>query len=262
MFLWESLSELPWVEIDNSVGENHCEQVIPCNVYQTWENNLFGKTHAASILEFRGLNPHLNFFLYTAKERDLYMRKHYESTRIYEIYQKANFGQIKADIFRYCIIYERGGYYFDISKGMTLPLNTLHKPSSDFFLSNENTSSLVPPDPKIFSRVSHPTKLFAQYGFGFSAHHPILARVLSNIEAYSWLFEGKTFQDPARQIRIFTGPGMFIRSIHEEILSSNMNLIETAGLDFNGASIFSQPGSHMRYRQFAPYDLVTNSILF
>ena len=45
------------------------------------------------------------------------MEKNWGKQNISKIFFKFINGPLKSDIFRYCILYDQGGYYFDISKG-------------------------------------------------------------------------------------------------------------------------------------------------
>ena len=103
-------------------------RVIPNVVYQTWEDHRFGKTHTKGILKFRALNPDMQFHLHDRKDRDKYMANSYGTHSIYQIYKNTKFGPMKADIFRYCILFEKGGYYFDIkSKVFTVWVKFIFK---------------------------------------------------------------------------------------------------------------------------------------
>ena len=42
------------------------------------------------------------------------MKKSWGHRKIYEIYNNSEFQASKAYIWRYCILYEKRGYYFDI----------------------------------------------------------------------------------------------------------------------------------------------------
>ena len=54
-----------------------------------------------------------------------YMKNNWKNNSIYEVFKNSLVGPLKTDIFRYCILYERGGYYFDISRGCKIPRNWL-----------------------------------------------------------------------------------------------------------------------------------------
>ena len=50
------------------------------------------------------------------------MQKEFGRHPIYEVFQNAQFGPMKSDIWRYCILYRRGGVYCDIGKSMPVPI--------------------------------------------------------------------------------------------------------------------------------------------
>ena len=113
-------TEFPLVEIKDRITHHKSTNTIPQNVYQTWETRSLGKTHAKSIQEFRENNPTFSFYLYEKEKRDSYMESSWGGEDISKIYFKSIFGPMKADIFRYCVLYDLGGYYFDIAKGLSL----------------------------------------------------------------------------------------------------------------------------------------------
>ncbi len=102
-------TDLPWVFVGDQISVDKLIQDITPAVYQTWESNHFGKRHAQEMQKFRSLNPGLDFFLFNKFQRDVYMKENWGERPIYKAYQDAIFGQTKADIFRYCIIYDKGG---------------------------------------------------------------------------------------------------------------------------------------------------------
>ena len=88
-------------------------QHIPPVVYQTWEVDYFGKTHFAEIEKFRDINPDLSFELFAKEKLEAYMEDVWGNHPIYPIFKKSKFGPMFADIFRYCILLDKGGFYFD-----------------------------------------------------------------------------------------------------------------------------------------------------
>ena len=59
-----------------------------------------------------------------------YMEKNWGKQKIYQIFKNSLIGPLKSDIFRYCILYDQGGYYFDISRACKIPLTKLHNKTS------------------------------------------------------------------------------------------------------------------------------------
>lgn len=121
------IRELPFAPLsDRSALISGRDQQIPKIVYQTFRENSFGKTHLKEIYRFHNLNPDLAFMFFDEEHRDAWMTENFRGETILDICKRSSFGPSKADIFRYCIIYKLGGYYFDISKGCTTPLTELH----------------------------------------------------------------------------------------------------------------------------------------
>ena len=85
-------------------------------------DNKFGKTHAKSILKFRELNKNLSFIYMIQIKMIDYMEKKFMGKQNFKnIFKNSLIGPLKSDIFRYCILYDQGGYYFDISRGCDVP---------------------------------------------------------------------------------------------------------------------------------------------
>ena len=154
---------------------------IPPIVIQTWEDRLFGKNHLREMEKFRDLNPELSFEIWDRAQREGYLQDKWGRHPIFEIYQRSLFGPMKADIFRYCLMADRGGLYFDISKGCTVPLRTLYAPETEALITFEPHTSPAPCPPAVAPHLKHPDKLALQWGFGFAPGHPIPLQTIANI---------------------------------------------------------------------------------
>jgi mannosyltransferase OCH1-like enzyme len=183
-----------------------------------------------------------------AKEKlNAYMEDVWGRHPIYRIFTQSNFGPMLADIFRYCILHERGGFYFDISKGCSVPITSLCTPDSTGLISYEAHDCVVIPNLNAIERMSHPEKYVLQWGMGFAKEHTILTRVIENICEYYPYFKGREFLIPKNAILSLTGPGMFTKSIRE-VMDENSDLkIDQAGIDFHGSGIYELKGSWARY---------------
>ena len=256
------LTDLPWVSVSNQISPNKLKQKITPALYQTWESNDFGKRHAKEIQKFRSLNPGLDFYIYNKEQRDAYMLNSWGSKPIYLAYKNAKFGQIRADIFRYCIVYEFGGYYFDISKGCSVPLNTLHSPNSVGLIANESNDRLEPVPTNLLTIYGEPKKLFVQWAFGFAPNSPILKIAIDMIESHIEDFSLTEFKNPSSAILDFSATHLFTRAIDEYAKSNGLIGISQSGIDFNHHGIFSLNGSNARYLQVPSYKLANESALF
>lgn len=226
---------------------------IPSVVYQTWEDNLFGKSHLEEIHRFRDLNPELDFVLFNRRQREDYLRQQWGHHPIFSIYQKSLFGPMKADIFRYCLLADRGGFYFDISKGCSVPLQQLYQSTTEALIAfepHENPDLINSPAGKY---LQFPTKLVLQWGFGFAPKNPILVKMIENICHHYPRYQGKVFPSPKDAIRELTGPLMFTQTVHEVLAQGPLPHLEQCGIDFNGYGIFDLKGSRVRYMTAPAY---------
>ena len=252
-------TEFPLVEIKDKIINHKSTNKIPQNVYQTWETRLLGKTHAKSIQEFREKNPTFSFYLYDKEKRDSYMESSWGKEDISKIYFKSIFGPMKADIFRYCILYELGGYYFDIAKGCKCPLNQLHDSNHIGVLTYEDTICYYPPnDPKLFSLL-RPFNHFLQWGLAFSSKNLFLESLINNICSDYKYYRDKVFENPKVAILNFTGPGMYTKVMRNYI--SNNDIFDMSELDikFNNNGIFKLKGSSVRHYIVPSYTYQKNS---
>jgi mannosyltransferase OCH1-like enzyme len=232
--------------------------LIPQVVIQTWEDRLFGKSHRMELIKFRALNPELRFEIWDSEKRLTYMRITWGHHKIFKIYQNTLFGPMKADIFRYCIMYERGGFYFDISMGCTIPLRTLYGPDTKAVITFEPHTSLIACDKSIAPHLLHPDKLVLQWGFGFTPEHPIPLQIIDNICAEYHRYKNKVFPYPKDAIRELTGPIMFTKSVWDAYAKGPLDNVVQAGIDFNGYGVFELKGSRVRYITMPKYGNVKN----
>lgn len=231
---------------------------IPPVVIQTWEDRRFGKTHLEEMAKFRDLNPELGFELWDREQRESYLREKWGAHPIFDIYRRSLFGPMKADIFRYCLMADRGGFYFDISKGCKAPLRSLCGPETEALITFEPHVSPLACPPAVAPHLRHPDKLLLQWGFGFTPGHPIPSRTIANICAASPRFQGKVFASPKDAIRELTGPIMFTRSVHEVFAQGPLTGVTQAGVDFDGQGIFALEGSKVRYMTAPAYTKAKN----
>jgi mannosyltransferase OCH1-like enzyme len=95
------------------------------------------QTLAREINKFRKLNPDVKFYLYNDSDGKYYMKKFYGEHQIYEIFKKAKYWQIKTDIFRYCILFERGGIWLEIKSIINVQLSRILSKDATMLISFE-----------------------------------------------------------------------------------------------------------------------------
>lgn len=247
------LFDYPTLEIMDSTGSRSYLGEIPAIVYQTWETRQLTRRLHKSVSTFRGLNPELSFSLFDASSRDDYMRSHWGNREIYKTYKDALFGPLKADIFRYCILYERGGFYFDISKGVDKPIKGFINADSRELLSFEGNPNETPIPSRIAARLRCPDRRVAQWGFGFAPKHLILENQIRRIEQTQEEFRNRSFLSPKLAILELSGPISFTDSVWKFLLENEDYKLNQTGIDFDGAGVYSLPGAAGRYRHAPSY---------
>jgi len=241
----------------DSISVPNPEYKIPNTVYQTWETDIFGKRHHKSITKFRQQNPDFSFLLFDSTARDHYMEENWSQKVILQVYRDSVFGAMKADIFRYCILFEKGGYYFDISKGLKAPILSMIRPDNEFFVTQESTP--LDDDSMDMSKYGLEKRKFLQWGLGFVPQHPILAGVIQDIEDRYESHYGKVFDDPKTAILNFTGPGAFTRAMYLFLDGNPEASRKVLGVDFFGQEVFALKGSGYRFASFPSYSEIRNS---
>jgi len=258
----DDIFEFPLVTMEDRVvhsnlGDNF---VIPPVVYQTWVNREFGQSHARELEKFRFINKDLSFYIFDNNRLNNYMKINWGNHEIYNVFNNSKFGAMKADIFRYCILYERGGYYFDINKGCNVSLRSLHMETDTALLAFESNVTLVPPSINYIKNITLFNRLVLQWGLGFAEKHPLLNIVINNICMYYQYFRGRKFDVPGDAILMFTGPGMLTKSLIE-FFDLKMGLqCSFSGIDFNHHG-YVMKGTHIRFRASPSYMNSRNSII-
>ena len=256
-------SEFPLCELHDSrsTSAELDPYLIPSIVYQTWQDNLFGRTHFSALNRFRSLNSNLSFKLYNQSDIQQYMKCSWSSHPIFAIFTNSRFGPMKADIFRYCILYERGGYYFDINKGCNVPIRSLHQYSTTCLISFEQNDCTVLPNENVMKKLQNPNKYILNWALGFTKNHVILETTIANICKYYKYFKNVEYKYPKNAILSLTGPGMLTKTIRETIDNHSTLDITQAGIDLNGEGIFDMSGSYIRYRTAPSYGQVRNAVI-
>lgn len=252
-----SLKVADWQSIEPISAE------MPPRVFQTWETNRFGRTHMMSLQFFRLINNQIEFHFLDAKSRDEFMRFSFAGTKFLEIYERSLFGPLRADLFRYGCLYKLGGIYFDISKAVfSRPLSSFCPSGCRELLTFEST--YVEPQISHYSQAAllKTDRLFAQWGLGFAADHPILETLISQIEVDFDHYRGKYFSDPKSAILNFSGPVALTRAVMTHLRENPRTFINQIDVDFEGRAVLGVPGAAARYKTFPSYAEVKDAKLF
>ena len=222
------------------------DRKIPNTVFQTGETRRTDLRHLKAMAQFRTLNDDLSFTYFDAPSRDAYMMQNWSDHPVYEVYTRSAVMQMRADIFRYCIIFDRGGYYLDINKAFMVRFSSLHQSDDTAFISFESNDSLIAPPTGAYQLLKHPEKFVVQSCFGFSSKHPILERVINQIASLAPPFFAHVFENPKNAVLMLSGPPQLTYALHWFLSQVGSKGIAQVPVDYNHSLIFRLPGSSFR----------------
>jgi mannosyltransferase OCH1-like enzyme len=115
--------------IDYNIGEQHILQsddssqnrqldnmCIPLECYTCWHTTDLPTSMAENYVKLKSQNKEINFHLYDEIMCRAFISDHFER-RILDAYDKLVPSAYKSDLWRFCVLYQRGGIYLDIKYG-------------------------------------------------------------------------------------------------------------------------------------------------
>ena len=199
-----------------------------------------------------------NIFYFSHKERDNYMKSYWENNEIFKIYQNSTFQQSKADIFRYCFLFDNGGFWLDFKSTIKVnPNNLLGDQHKIVLLSStrmfeENKFTALDPEIKNLLKSRYLTNWF----IGSEKGNKFIELIIDNICKNKDKYENRVFKDPKNAILEFTGP-----------LNVTNSLIEYLNLDidnFKYINLIDEKEKNLLYttefsRNFSIFDNLTKT---
>ncbi len=209
-FIYFIMSKLKMIE----KFDNNDEKEIPKKIYQTHEtkehieNNPKLKDSVKTWQEQK--NNGFEYHFFTGEDRDKFMKDNFDE-RVYNAYKKLPMGVMKADLWRYCVVYKNGGLYADS--------DTLIKENINNLINHNKGLLYVTPEIG--------TNFFCQWIFGAPPNSPILKKIIdlsvSNIENMD---EIKKTVHKDNLIHAVTGPSMFTNAIKDYLKENNLPIYD------------------------------------
>ncbi len=148
--------------------------MIPKNIYQIY---LYEKDIPIQIKDnidrIKKQNPNYKYRLFTEKDIDIFIKNNY-SKDIYDTYNTINWNVVKADLFRYLLIYKIGGIYLDIKSCFKKPLDDIIKIDNNYILSYWKKPCNV-------KLLGHSKGEFVNFFIISKPNHPFLKKVIDNV---------------------------------------------------------------------------------
>ena len=121
--------EVPKVVVSLSKNLN---QKIPAVMYQTMSSTLLNSDlYKFGAQEWRRMNPEYEYYFFDEKDCRKFIEQNFD-VNVVRAYNMLLPGAYKADLFRYCLLYIKGGCYLDSQTQPLLPLRTVVKAESEF----------------------------------------------------------------------------------------------------------------------------------
>jgi len=186
---------------------------IPNIIHQTFINKKLPPEIAAIVLHNKKVCLNCKFVFYDDNDCDNFIKNNFDE-RVYNAYKKINdvYGAMKADFFRYCLLYKIGGIYLDIKSKINYPF---------FKLINKDDICIldIPRDNLESYRTNSPT--YEQWLLVFCPNHPYLLEMINtmveNIENnYIPTLENYNLNTKQKILHI-TGPDAFTKAINNYI---------------------------------------------
>ena len=123
-----------YTTIDLEYKDPTYQQNIPKQIIQTYaKNDISNILHLNSIYTFQELNPEYEYIFFNNQECRQFIKENFDEETLY-YYDLLVPGAFKADFFRYCILYIKGGCYFDCKQILRYPLSTIISENSELLL--------------------------------------------------------------------------------------------------------------------------------
>jgi mannosyltransferase OCH1-like enzyme len=176
---------------------------VPKKIFQTHKSFDYIKSQPAmqnAINSWIKYIPEFEYFFYTDQMCDDFIREKMGS-QIYKAYQKLPLPVMKADLWRYCVIYYYGGIYADVDTICLTDPKLFLKPDSKLMVSPENDCHLC------------------QWCFSAIPNSPILKKVIDlSVDRIINTTEIKG----EHIIHYLTGPGVFTDGIENYLRENNL----------------------------------------
>ena len=98
---------------DNHKFKNESTTVIPLDIYQTWGTKDLSPKMKECIETLKKENPEFTHHLYDDNDCYKFIKDNFDKN-VADAYDNIIPGAYKADLWRYCILYKKGGIYLDI----------------------------------------------------------------------------------------------------------------------------------------------------
>ena len=170
------------------------------------------------------------------------MKKYWIDKEIYKIYSKAKFQQMKADIFRYCFLFDNGGYWLDIKSSIFFNISEFEvtKPEALLLLSPHNLEEKEISKELLPYTKSLNNRRLTNWFIGAKKDSLFINNLIENIVKESIDYKNKKFLEPKEAILNLTGPKQLTRTFLSYEKKENITVVDENQLNIHHESKFGR----------------------
>lgn len=193
---------------------------IPKIVHYTFKTNYLPANIVDLINHNKQICPNYEFKFYDDNDVDNFIKTNFNKI-VYDAFKNINdkLGAMKADFFRYCVLYISGGVYIDIKSKINYPLENIIRPNDICILDFPRNN---------LERWRRNSPTYEQWVLMFSPKHPYLRSMINLMVHYinskfNPKINGIRILNTKEKILNITGPDAFSKAI-KLYLNANNNI--------------------------------------
>ena len=222
--------------------------LIPKRVMQTWKTSVLDRPHATRLINFRNKYPNFSFEFYDDSDMDEYMHARWSKHPIFAVYVNSLWGASKADIWRYCILYDKGGIYLDIDSSIEFDLNKIPDDAAELISFEPRTLKNAlfdhrQPGLEYFAHwnfrqpsLEVPENIVLQWCLIFKPQHQIMKTVIELIVQQAEFYRNRTVPSVHHAVLGLAGPVVFSQAVWR--YAERGHPLYQCGIDFRGQATF------------------------
>lgn len=217
-----------------------------------------------NLLRLRALNPRWEHRVFGDADVLEYAGRHYGPAVLEALHRIApGYGVVRADLFRYLVVYREGGVYLDIKSGLRRPLDEVLRPDDAFLLSQWRNRLGEPHagwglHPEL-ARI--PGGEFQQWHVAAAPGHPFLAQVIRRVVANILRYDPQRDGVGKPGVLRLSGPVCYTKAIFPMLGRHRHRIVDAHALGFDYSIYPRAPGGPWHARAAAHYSRLTAPIV-
>lgn len=132
------LTEIPFYIKKRNTSSPNAINGVPLVIYQSWHSRGVPPKMKTNIYNLLKKNPMFDYYLYSDEDCRKYIENNFSEDVLFA-FNKLKPGAYKSDLWRYCIMYKKGGVYLDIKFNTLEPLEETIERSQEVFVRDRET---------------------------------------------------------------------------------------------------------------------------